>query len=63
MKGLLYRLGRFLQLVGLIALPLAVAGNLAPDPLPLGTSLALSAAGVVVFLTGLLLQNAGKGET
>jgi hypothetical protein len=62
MKGMLYRLGRFLQLVGLIALPLAIAANLAPEPLPLGTSLSLSAGGIIIFFAGYLMQQAGKGD-
>jgi drug/metabolite transporter (DMT)-like permease len=58
---ILYRLGRLLQLVGMLMLPLAIAGNLAPtDPMPLKTSLMLSGAGVCVFIVGYLLQNAGR---
>jgi drug/metabolite transporter (DMT)-like permease len=58
---LLYRLGRLLQLVGLILLPLAIAGNIAPkDPLDLRTSLTLSVVGILVFGLGWLLQQAGR---
>jgi len=56
---MLYHLGRFLQLVGLIMLPLAVAGNLQPNnPLSLGTSLTLSSIGMLIFFVGWLLQQA-----
>jgi len=56
-----YKLGRFLQLVGLILLPVAIAGNLAPDmPLSLQMSLMVSGIGVAVFTLGWWLQKAGK---
>ncbi len=58
---MLYKIGRFLQVVGMILLPVAVAGNLAPDqPLDLKASLTLSFVGVGVFALGWLLQQAGK---
>jgi hypothetical protein len=59
---MLYKLGRFLQLVGLILLPLAIAGNLAPERerLDLRQSLTLSAVGIVVFGAGYLLQQTGR---
>jgi hypothetical protein len=60
MKGLLYGLGRFLQLVGLIMLPFAIAGNLgAGEPLDLRQSLTVSGLGVAVFVVGWALQRAG----
>jgi hypothetical protein len=53
----LYKLGRFLQVVGMVLLPLAVAGNLSPrNTLDLRTSLTLSGIGICVFFTGYLLQ-------
>lgn len=56
-----YKLGRLLQVVGLIVLPVALAGNLVPDPpLSLWQMLILSGVGVGVFLLGRLLQNAGR---
>lgn len=58
---MLYKLGRFLQIVGLILLPLAIAGNLSPErPMSLGSSLWLSAVGVFVFVLGYALQQAGR---
>ena len=57
---MLYKLGRFLQLVGLLLLPVGVAGNLVPEPrqIDLRTSLSISAIGVAVFLVGWLAQQA-----
>ncbi len=66
MSGFLYRTGRLLQLAGMIVLPIAVAGNLAPRDgnglplLSLGTSLMMSGVGVVVFLVGYWLQQASR---
>jgi hypothetical protein len=60
---ILYRLGRMLQLIGLLMLPLAIAGNLSPnDPMTLGQSLTFSAIGIGVFMLGYWLQQAGKPE-
>ncbi len=54
---MLYKLGRLLQLAGLVILPVAIAGNVArPDSVSLKTSLALSAVGVAVFALGWWLQ-------
>lgn len=63
MRTLLYKLGRMLQVVGMILLPLAVAGNLVPEEahrLDLRTSLALSAVGIAVFAVGWMLQQSGR---
>jgi hypothetical protein len=58
---MLYRVGRLLQVVGLILLPVAIAGNIAPGPpLDLRESLSLSAVGMLVFGVGWLLQQAGR---
>jgi hypothetical protein len=65
MRLLLYKLGRLLQVVGMILLPLAVAGNLVPEEanrLDLHTSLTISGVGVAVFGLGWLLQQAGRPE-
>jgi hypothetical protein len=53
---MLYHVARFLQLVGLIILPIAIAGNAADERLSLKASLMLSAAGVLIFFIGWLLQ-------
>jgi hypothetical protein len=52
---MLYRIARFLQLVGLIIVPIAISGNVA-DQLTLWRSLSLSAAGVLLFVIGWALQ-------
>lgn len=58
---ILYRIGRALQLLGMLILPLAIAGNLArEDQIDLKVSLAMSGAGVVIFFVGWLLQQAGR---
>jgi hypothetical protein len=58
---MLYKLGRLLQIVGLILLPLAIAGNLAPEnAIDLRTSLLISGAGILVFGLGWLIQQAGR---
>ncbi len=58
---MLYKLGRFFQLLGMFLLPLAVAGNLADENrMNLRMSLTISGIGVAVFIVGYLLQQAGK---
>lgn len=58
---MLYKLGRLLQLLGMLILPLAIAGNLAPgEPLNLRQSLTLSGVGIGVFSLGWLLQQSSK---
>jgi hypothetical protein len=58
---MLYKLGRLLQIIGLILLPFAIAGNLSPErPMDLRSSLTLSAIGVIVFGLGYLLQQMGR---
>ncbi len=58
---MLYKLGRLLQFVGLLLLPIAMAGNLVPDaPVSLRDMLALMALGVLVFFIGWSLQEIGK---
>jgi hypothetical protein len=53
---MLYGLARLLQFAGLVIIPIALAGNMADERLSLKEMLLLSAAGVVVFLVGWLLQ-------
>ncbi|MCS6849715.1 MAG: hypothetical protein NZ700_00930 [Gemmataceae bacterium] len=58
---MLYLLGRLLQIVGLILLPVGVAGNLArPEEVTLAVSLGIAGVGVAVFALGWLLQQKGK---
>jgi hypothetical protein len=56
---MVYRLARLLQLMGLVILPVAIAGELA-ERLSLGESLVLSAFGLAVFLAGWLLQKGSQ---
>ena len=61
MQLLCYKLGRLLQVVGMILLPVGVVGNLMPDkPLDLSTSLRISGLGIIVFCLGWLMQQAGR---
>jgi len=55
-----YRVGRALQLVGLILLPVGMAGNIMrPGEYSLGYTLTVSGIGVAAFALGWLLQQAG----
>lgn len=58
---MLYNLGRFLQLAGLIILPVAMAGE-ASASMSLGRMLMWASIGIVVFLLGRMLQSMGKSE-
>jgi len=55
-----YRLGRALQLAGLIILPVAIAGNVA-EKLTLWQSLLISAVGMLCFYAGWQLQQGAQG--
>jgi hypothetical protein len=58
--AMLYGVSRLLQLVGLILLPVAVAGEVAGE-MALKDSLSLSTLGMLLFFAGWLLQrSAGK---
>jgi hypothetical protein len=58
---LLYKLGRALQVVGLIITPFGLVGNVIdPNRVDVKTSLMIAGAGVVIFLTGWLLQQSGR---
>ena len=56
---MLYKLGRALQLLGLAVLPIAMAGN-AAERLTLKDMLVLTAAGILAFFVGWLLQQSSK---
>lgn len=58
---MVYKLGRFLQFVGLIVLPVAIAGN-ATERLDLQDSLVLAGIGMGIFLLGWLLQQSSPRE-
>lgn len=54
-----YRLGRLLQLLGLVLVPVGIAGNVAAS-LTLWQSLTVSAVGIGMFLLGWLLQQGAR---
>jgi hypothetical protein len=56
---MLFKLGRLLQLVGLVILPVAIAGEIGGH-IRLWPSLAMSALGVTVFFLGWLLQQSAR---
>jgi hypothetical protein len=58
---MLYKLGRFMQLLGLILLPVAIAGNVArEDVINLKVSLLISAVGIIIFFLGWWIQQATR---
>ena len=62
---MLYRLARLLQVIGMIIVPLAIAGNLAEAAgakfsLDIKEMLLLSALGVIIFYIGRSLQQRVK---
>jgi hypothetical protein len=62
---MLFKLARFLQLAGLIIVPIAVAGNLvevanAEKSIDLKTSLVIAGVGVAIFCLGWWLQQRVK---
>ncbi len=61
MRTFLYQIGRFLQVVGMLVMPAGMVGNMIdPVRVELKTSLLVAAAGIVVFMLGYFLQQAGK---
>ncbi len=58
---MLYKLARFLQLLGLLICPVGIAGNVArPEEVSVKASLIISGGGILVFTLGWLLQQASK---
>jgi len=52
-----YKLGRALQLIGLLILPVGMVGNIYdPENVTVGNSLTVAAVGVGIFALGWLLQ-------
>jgi len=59
----MYRLGRFLQLLGLLIAPVGLAGNLArPDLVNEWGELSILGGGILVFGIGWLLQRGAKPQ-
>jgi len=52
-----YRVGRFLQVVGMIILPFGIASELMGE-VGLGQSLLIAGAGMLIFYIGYVVQNA-----
>ncbi len=60
---MVYRLGRFLQLLGLLIAPVGLAGNLArPDVVSEGRELGILMGGILVFALGWLLQRGARPQ-
>jgi hypothetical protein len=58
---MLYKLGRALQVAGMLILPVGMAGNiLRPEQITVKDSLVIAGVGIVVFGIGWLLQQAGR---
>jgi hypothetical protein len=58
---MIYKLGRFLQLLGLLVLPVGVAGNIArPEMVGVRATLAIAIAGIAVFAAGWGLQQLSR---
>jgi hypothetical protein len=58
---MMYKVGRVLQVIGLVLLPFAMAGNLArPDQFGLWYTHGLSSIGILVFTLGWMLQQASR---
>jgi hypothetical protein len=54
---MIHKLGRWLQLLGLLIAPVGVAGNLArPDEVSVKATLLIAAVGIGVFAAGWLMQ-------
>jgi hypothetical protein len=59
-RAMLYKLGRFLQVVGLIVSLLGVSGNLArPDEITVKHSLMIAGVGIGIFYLGRAIQSWG----
>lgn len=60
---MLYKLGRFLQILGLIITPVGISGNIArPEEITVKTSLLIALLGGAVFFVGWLIQGWGKAS-
>jgi hypothetical protein len=58
---MLFRLGRGLQLAGMIVAPVGVAGNVVrPEQVSVQDSLSVAAVGVALFASGWLLQQVAR---
>jgi hypothetical protein len=59
--AMLYKVGRFVQLLGLLIAPVGIAGNVVrPEEVDVKMSLGIAALGIGVFAIGWLVQQAGR---
>ena len=58
---MLYKLGRFLQVVGMIVVPFAIAGNVL-ERLDVKDFLLVSAVGMGIFFLGWLVQQSSRPQ-
>jgi len=58
---MLYKFGRFLQVVGMIVVPFAIAGNVL-EKLDLKDFLLLAAVGMAIFTLGWLVQQSSRPQ-
>jgi len=60
---MLYKLGRFLQILGLLITPAGIAGNVVrQEEVDVKASLGIAAMGVGVFVVGWLVQQAARPQ-
>jgi hypothetical protein len=60
---MLYKIGRSLQVAGMIILPVGMAGNIVrPEQITVQESLTIAAVGIAVFAAGWLLQQVGRSR-
>jgi hypothetical protein len=58
---MLYKLARFLQVLGLLISPVGIAGNVArPEEVSVKMSLMIAGLGILIFAIGWLLQQAAR---
>jgi hypothetical protein len=58
---MLFKLGRAMQLVGMIVLPVGMVGNIMrPELISVQNSLVIAGVGIVIFGVGWLLQQVGR---
>ncbi len=58
---MLYKLGRVLQVTGMIVLPVGMVGNIVrPEQVTVQDSLVIAGIGIAVFALGWLLQQVGR---
>ncbi len=63
MTTAIYKLGRGLQVVGMIVVPIGMAGNIVrPEHITVQDSLTVAAVGVAIFVAGWLLQQFSRPQ-